>query len=70
MAEEVSRRHRVPFLYRDLRPGYPESRRLARHYGLYRQKYCGCIYSLQERQAAGVPRDEGRLQVARFTPHP
>lgn len=66
VAEEASRQHGIRFLYRDLRPGYPESRRLAREHGLYRQNYCGCIYSLQERLAGGTVRDEGALRIARL----
>ncbi|MCL5736042.1 MAG: epoxyqueuosine reductase QueH [Actinobacteria bacterium] len=46
---EASARHGVEFLYRDLRPLYPESRRLSREWGLYRQKYCGCLVSEWER---------------------
>jgi hypothetical protein len=65
VAEEASRQHRVRFLYRDLRPGYPQSRQLARQHGLYRQKYCGCIYSLQERLGGQPARDEGALMVGR-----
>lgn len=38
----------VPFVYRDLRPSYRRSVELSREAGLYRQKYCGCIYSEHE----------------------
>jgi predicted adenine nucleotide alpha hydrolase (AANH) superfamily ATPase len=46
---QASARHGVEFLYRDLRALYPESRRLSQMWGLYRQKYCGCIVSEWER---------------------
>ncbi|RPJ73550.1 MAG: hypothetical protein EHM15_06820, partial [Desulfobacteraceae bacterium] len=39
----------VEFLYEDLRPLYGESRRLSREWGVYRQKYCGCLVSEWER---------------------
>jgi epoxyqueuosine reductase len=39
----------VEFLYEDLRPLYGESRRLSRDWGIYRQKYCGCLMSECER---------------------
>ena len=39
----------MEFLYEDLRPLYRESRRLAREWGIYRQKYCGCLLSEWER---------------------
>ena len=65
VAEEASRRYKVRFLYRDLRPGYQRSRQLARQHGLYRQKHCGCIYSLRERLSGMQVRDDGTPVVAR-----
>jgi predicted adenine nucleotide alpha hydrolase (AANH) superfamily ATPase len=38
----------VEFAYRDFRPQYRRSVELSRQAGLYRQKYCGCIYSEAE----------------------
>jgi predicted adenine nucleotide alpha hydrolase (AANH) superfamily ATPase len=46
---EAAARNGVEFLYRDLRSHYPDSRRLSRDWGLYRQKYCGCLVSEWER---------------------
>jgi epoxyqueuosine reductase len=48
----------VQFLYQDLRPLFPESRRLSREWGLYRQKYCGCFVSEWERNHR--PKARGR----------
>lgn len=39
----------VEFLYVDFRPGFREGQSKARELGLYRQPYCGCIYSEEER---------------------
>jgi len=50
VGEEVSRQYQIPFYYEDLRPGWQESRRMAKALGLYRQRYCGCIYSEAESQ--------------------
>lgn len=36
------------FVCRDFRPGYREGQNMAKEDGLYRQKYCGCIFSLEE----------------------
>lgn len=41
--------HGVEFLYEDFRPGYRAGRAKAGEYGIYRQKYCGCAWSLEER---------------------
>jgi predicted adenine nucleotide alpha hydrolase (AANH) superfamily ATPase len=38
----------VSFCYRDLRPRFSQSREMARQAELYRQRYCGCIYSEAE----------------------
>lgn len=35
----------VEFAYRDLRPQYRRSREMSKEAGLYRQNYCGCIFS-------------------------
>lgn len=47
--EEAAKRHGVTFLYRDFRPLFREGQRQAREMGLYMQKYCGCIFSEEER---------------------
>lgn len=39
----------VEFLYRDFRVGWKEATRLSLEMGIYRQKYCGCVYSEAER---------------------
>lgn len=47
--ERAAQLHDVDFIYEDLRPLYAESRRLSRDWGIYRQKYCGCLVSEWER---------------------
>lgn len=46
---EVGRAHGVDFYYEDFRPGFKEGVRLSKELGLYRQQYCGCIYSERDR---------------------
>ena len=43
----------VDYLYSDFkkRNGYKRSTELSREYGLYRQDYCGCVFSMRERRA-------------------
>lgn len=41
----------VKLLYRDYRDDFKRSCELSQEYGLYRQQYCGCIYSEHERYA-------------------
>jgi len=47
--ESLARAYGVAFYYRDFREGWKEGIRLSREAELYRQQYCGCIYSEQER---------------------
>lgn len=51
VGETVAKEWGVDFYYEDFRPGFRESQRLSRELNLYRQKYCGCIYSEWERFA-------------------
>lgn len=39
----------IPFLYRDFREGWSEGVRISKELGMYRQQYCGCIYSEKDR---------------------
>jgi len=41
----------ISFLYADLRKRYSESRHITKPLNLYRQQYCGCLYSEWERYA-------------------
>ncbi|MFC1942877.1 epoxyqueuosine reductase QueH [Chloroflexota bacterium] len=41
----------IEFLYADIRKRYSDSRHLTKPLNLYRQQYCGCIYSEWERYA-------------------
>ena len=42
----------ISFLYADLRKRYSDSRHITKPLDLYRQQYCGCIYSERERNAS------------------
>ena len=48
-AQEAARVFGVEFLYRDFRPEFRRGQERARELGLYMQKYCGCIFSEEER---------------------
>jgi predicted adenine nucleotide alpha hydrolase (AANH) superfamily ATPase len=55
LGEQIGREYGVPFHYQDFRPGWQEGIRLSKELGLYRQQYCGCIYSEKERY---LPREK------------
>lgn len=58
--ERAAALHGVEFLYRDLRPRYRRSLELSREAGLYRQKYCGCIFSEAEAAMERSRRRKGK----------
>jgi epoxyqueuosine reductase len=47
--EMLAGEYGVPFIYRDFRRGWDEGVRISRERHIYRQPYCGCIYSEKER---------------------
>lgn len=49
IAQALADRYGIEFLYRDFRPLFREGQAKARAAGLYMQKYCGCIFSEEER---------------------
>ncbi len=49
VGQELARQYHIAFLYRDFRPLFRSGQNKARQLGLYRQKYCGCIFSEEER---------------------
>ncbi len=49
MGFNLQKKYGINFHYEDFREGYLEGIRLSHDYGLYRQNYCGCIYSEKER---------------------
>ena len=59
--EEMARQYGVEFLYRDFRPGFREGQAKARELGLYMQKYCGCVFSEEERYAKQIQKDKARF---------
>jgi len=49
IGENLSRELRIIFYYQDFRVGWSEGVKISKELGLYRQQYCGCIYSEKER---------------------
>ncbi|MBE5969965.1 MAG: epoxyqueuosine reductase QueH [Lachnospiraceae bacterium] len=48
IGEEMARKYDISYLFSDFKKknGYKRSIELSEEYGLYRQNYCGCVYSL------------------------
>ena len=49
VAQRAAKEYGVEFLYRDFRPYFRSGQEKARELGFYMQKYCGCVFSEQER---------------------
>lgn len=49
VASEVADAEGIEFFYHDFRSGHKRSREICKELDLYRQNYCGCILSEQER---------------------
>jgi predicted adenine nucleotide alpha hydrolase (AANH) superfamily ATPase len=47
--ERIAREIGIPFYYEDFRQGWKKGVEVSKAMGLYRQQYCGCIYSEKER---------------------
>lgn len=49
IGEEVSKQKDIPFYYQDFRPYFSDAQEEAKRMTLYRQQFCGCIFSEDER---------------------
>ncbi len=49
IGNELAEEKGIDFLYADLRKRYSDSRLMTKGLSLYRQQYCGCVYSEWER---------------------
>jgi len=64
VGETVAAVEGIPFLYRDFREGWSEGVRISKETGMYRQRYCGCIFSEKERLGRAAPKAHGRGPAA------
>ena len=53
IGSNLEKEYDIKYLYADFKKknGYKRSLELSNEYGLYRQDYCGCVYSKQERKS-------------------
>ena len=49
VAQRAAEAYGVEFLYRDFRREFKDGQDFAREHGFYMQKYCGCVFSEEER---------------------
>lgn len=49
IGESLGKEYGIKFYYRDFRQYWKEGIKLSKELGMYRQQYCGCIYSERDR---------------------
>jgi predicted adenine nucleotide alpha hydrolase (AANH) superfamily ATPase len=60
LGRQAAREYSIPFHAWDFRAGWQEGVGLSRELGLYRQNYCGCVFSGQERLSRRKKRSRPR----------
>jgi len=58
ICEEIAEKYNINFVYRDFRVGFREGQEKARQLGLYMQKYCGCIFSEEDRYSKQIEKEK------------
>ncbi len=58
VCEKLSRQHSIAFHYEDFRAGWQTGIDKSKDLNMYRQPYCGCIYSEQERYDKSLRKPE------------
>jgi len=60
IGEQLAEEYGISWLPNDFKKknGYKRSTELSKEYGMYRQDYCGCVYSFKERHPEGLTSSE------------
>ena len=58
ICEKIAEKYGLKFLYRDFRVGFRKGQAKARELGLYMQKYCGCVFSEEDRYSKQIEKDK------------
>ena len=58
VGEKLAEEYGIEFVYRDFRIGFRDGQNKARELGLYMQKYCGCVFSEEERYSKQINKDK------------
>lgn len=67
IANENAKKYGVKFFYKDFRQYFREGQKVAKTLGIYMQKYCGCIFSEEDRYLKNIKKDaENKLAYNNF----
>lgn len=62
IGQKAAESHHIKFLPYDFSPRYREGQAEARETGMYMQKYCGCIYSEEDRYEKKILQDQKKFK--------
>ena len=62
--ERIAKEVGIPFYYEDFRQGWRKGVEISKAMGLYRQQYCGCIYSEKERFLKPNKMSNDKVQIS------
>ena len=67
LCEKYSKQYEINFLYRDFRVGFWEGHDKAKNeLNLYMQKYCGCIFSEEDRYKKQIEKDKEKMKYEKL----
>jgi len=58
ICEDLAKKYDINFVYRDFRVGFRKGQAKARELGLYMQKYCGCVFSEEDRYSKQIEKEK------------
>ena len=61
LGEKLAEKYGIQFVYRDFRIGFREGQAKARELELYMQKYCGCVFSEEDRYSKEINKNKGKV---------
>lgn len=61
VGKSLEKKYGIKFYYYDFRPYFKEGREKAKELGLYTQKYCGCVFSEEERYLNYIVKDKEKM---------
>lgn len=61
VGEEIAKKYGILFFYEDFRIGFRQGQAKARELGMYMQKYCGCIFSEEDRYKERIEKDKKKF---------
>lgn len=67
IGRELEEQYGIPYLYSDFKKkeGYKQSTQISGEYQMYRQYYCGCVFSKKQRDEEIAAKEQANKQIER-----